>query len=161
MCRQIGRVPLASSHDFDPRENYHRRAAGCGMAAAARAALSNSWKFLVSTGKYDPWLEFYSGPMPRSPEDAATAQNKLLCRLKVDPLTLRVAQGNAINSGDLGWARLIGADGKAIMDCKMTLKGGGGVMEWNTLELRKGGPVTVFRSLNFYSGRDEKNEEDE
>jgi hypothetical protein len=24
MCRQIGRVPLASSHDFDPRGNYHR-----------------------------------------------------------------------------------------------------------------------------------------
>jgi len=46
------------------------------------------------------------------------------------------------------------------LDFKMTLRGGGGI-EWNTLELRKGGPVTMFSSLNFYSGRDEKNEEAE
>ena len=63
-----------------------------------------------------------------------------------------------VTLGDLGWARLIGADGKAVMDCKMTLKGGGGAMEWNTLELRKGGPVTVFSSLNFYRSRDEDEE---
>ena len=130
-------------------------------SATTRAAMGKTWQFLIATGKYDPWLEFHSGPMPRSPEDPTTAQNKLLCRLKVNPLTLRVAEGNAINSGDASWARLIGADGKALLDFKMTLRGGGGVMEWNTLELRKGGPVTVFRSLNFYSGRDEKKEEDE
>ena len=135
-----------------------RDAPTVSYSAAARAAMGKTWQFLIATGKYDPWLEFHSGPMPRSPEDPATAQNKLLCRLKVNPLTLRVAQGNAINSGDLGWARLIGADGKAIMDCKMTLKGGGGAMEWNTLELRKGGPVTVFSSLNFYRSRDEDEE---
>ena len=96
--------------------------------------------------------------MPRSPNDPATAQNKLLCRLKVDPRTLRVAQGNAINSGDANWARLIAADGKAMMDYKMTLTGGGGAIEWNTLEIRKGGPVTVFSSLNFYRTRDEDEE---
>jgi len=130
-------------------------------SATTRAAMGKTWQFLIATGKYDPWLEFHSGPMPRSPEDAATAQNKLLCRLKVDRLTLRVAEGNAINSGDASWARLIGADGKALLDFKTTLRGGGGVIEWNTLEIRKGGPVTVFRSLNFYSSRAEKNEEDE
>ena len=130
-------------------------------SATTRAAMGKTWQFLIATGKYDPWLEFHSGPMPRSPEDPTTAQNKLLCRLKVNPLTLRVAEGNAINSGDASWARLIGADGKALLDCKMTLRGGGGVIEWNTLELRKGGPVTMFSSLNFYSGRDEKKEEDE
>src|SRR5205085_6731980 len=127
---------------------------------AARAALGKTWQFLVATGKYGPWLEFFDGPMPRSPDDPATAQNKLLCRLKVNPLTLRVAEGNAINSGDASWGRLIGADGKALLDFKTTLRGGGGVIEWNTLEIRKGGPVTVFRSLNFYSSRAEKNEED-
>ena len=138
-----------------------RDAPTVSYSATTRAAMGKTWQFLIATGKYDPWLEFHSGPMPRSPEDAATAQNKLLCRLKVDRLTLRVAEGNAINSGDASWARLIGADGKALLDCKMTLRGGGGVIEWNTLEIRKGGPVTVFRSLNFYSSRAEKNEEDE
>src|SRR5438270_1982811 len=135
-----------------------RDAPTVSYSAAARAAMGKTWQFLIATGKYDPWLEFHSGPMPRSPEDATTAQNKLLCRLKVNPLTLRVAEGNAINSGDASWARLIGADGKALLDFKMTLRGGGGVMEWNTLEIRKGGPVMMFSSLNFYRTREEDDE---
>jgi hypothetical protein len=74
--------------------------------------LGKTWQFLVATGKYDPWIELHSRPMPPSPDEPATAQNKFLCRLKSDPRTLRVAAGNAINSGDASWARLIGADGK-------------------------------------------------
>ena len=105
-------------------------------SAAVGAALGKTWQFLIVTGRNDPWVEFYSGEMPASPDYAPTTQ-RLLARLKVDPLTLRVAEGNAINSGDASWARLIGADGKALLDFKMTLRGGGGVMEWNTLELRK------------------------
>ena len=76
-----------------------RDAPTVSYSATTRAAMGKTWQFLIATGKYDPWLEFHSGPMVRSPEDPATAQNKLLCRLKVDPLTLRVAEGNAINSG--------------------------------------------------------------
>ena len=95
--------------------------------------------------------------MPQTPDDPVTTQ-RLLCRLKVDRRTLRAAQGNAIHSGDANWARLIGADGKAVMDLKMTLSGGGGAIEWNTLGLRQGGPVTMFSSLNFYRTRDEDEE---
>jgi hypothetical protein len=86
---------------------------------------------------------------------------QIIVQIESHPLTLRVAEGNAINSGDASWGRLIGSDGKALLDFKMTLRGGGGVLEWNTLELRKGGPVTVFSNLNFYRGRDEKEEDEE
>jgi hypothetical protein len=101
--------------------------------------------------KIDPQRE-----MPASPDYSPTTQ-RLLARPENRSADLRVAERNAINSGDLGWARIIGAM-KAVMDCKMTLKGGGGVMEWNTLEIRKGGPVTVYRSLNFYRTREEDDE---
>ena len=134
------------------------RARTSNLSEAARTNLGNVWRFLITTGKFDPWIEFYDGPMPARPEDRATERNKLLCRLKISKQTLRTAQGTAIASGDASWARLIDADGNAVMDCKMTLTGGGGVIEWNTLELRKGGPVYMRSSLNFYRSREEEDE---
>jgi hypothetical protein len=126
------------------------------LSDVARENLGKVWKFLITTGKYDPWIEFYDGPMPARPEERTTNANKLLCRLQIDKSSLRAAQGTAIASGDASWARIIGADGSAVMDCKMTLTGGGGVIEWNTLELRKGGPVFMpGSSLNFYRSREE------
>ena len=63
----------------------------------------------------DAWLEFYTGEMPESPDAPITTQ-KLLARLWVIPGTLQVEPDEAIASGTVGWARLIGADGEAVID---------------------------------------------
>ena len=99
------------------------------FSAAAREAMGKTWRCLVSTGRNDPWLEFYTGPMPDTPDDPLTAQQRMLVRMKVDARTLRPKQATAVHSGDATWARLIGADGKAVADFKATLRGGGGVFE--------------------------------
>jgi hypothetical protein len=64
---------------------------------------------LIEDGIDDAWLEFYSGEMPKSPDDPVTTQ-KLLARLYIMPHTMRVEPDSAIASGDVGWVRIIGAN---------------------------------------------------
>jgi hypothetical protein len=52
--------------------------------------------------------------MPTSPDDKLTTQ-KLLARLRVKPITLRAEWAKAVRSGDATWARVVGADGRAVV----------------------------------------------
>jgi hypothetical protein len=105
---------------------------------------------LIEGGKGDAWLEFYSGTMPKNPDDPVTTQ-RMLARLAIKPHTMRVEPGNAIRSGDAGWARLIGTDGRAVADMKVSTKDGDGFLSFNTVGFRKDGPITVFARMAIFS----------
>lgn len=105
-------------------------------------ALSEVWQQLVDSGPGEARLEFYSGDMPESPDDPVTKQ-RLLARLAVKPYTLKVESGTATASGNAGWARLIASDGRAVADLKVGT-GGDAPLVFNTVGLRKDGPITLF-----------------
>jgi hypothetical protein len=120
-------------------------------SAAAQRALSETWSKLVDGGKGDDaWLEFYSGKMPTSPDEPITTQ-KLLARLYIMPYTMRVEPDNAIASGTVGWARIVGTNGDAVAVLVVSRKDGPGWLTFNTLEFRKGGPVSFFGRMAIFS----------
>src|SRR5205823_651672 len=101
-------------------------------SAAAHRALGELWnRLMLGSGTGDSWIEFYDGAMPPSPDDKHTAA--LLARLYIKPHTLRVESENALRSGEARWARIVGTDGRALVDFDVTTKGGGGLIEFNTL----------------------------
>jgi len=120
------------------------------FSAAAQRALSETWSKLIEDGIGDAWLEFYSGEMPKSPDDPVTTQ-KLLARLYIKPHTMRVEPDSAIASGDVGWVRIIGANGRAVADSVVSTKDGPGSISFNTLAFRKGGPVSFFGRMAIFS----------
>lgn len=118
------------------------------FSSAARTALGEIWQKQLG-GNGNCWLEFYTGRAPKTPDMAISAE-RLLARLPVEARSMRVAGANAVRSGEAGWCRLVATNGRAVADFDLSTKGGGGTIEFNTLGLRKGGPVSVFRALDFF-----------
>ena len=130
------------------------------FSAAAKRALSQTWAKLVEgSGIGDAWLEFYTGEMPASPDDPVTTQ-KLLARLYVTPGTMQVEPDNAVASGDAGWTRLIGTNGRAVADFSISTKAGNGFWAFNTIGFRKGGPVSVFTRLTIFDPQPRDDDDD-
>jgi hypothetical protein len=123
------------------------------FSAEAQRALGATWSKLIDGDKGDDAsLEFYSGEMPPSPDDPVTTQ-KLLARLYIKPHTMRVEPDNAVASGDAGWARIVGANGRAVADFIVSMKDGLGWITFNTVGFRKGGPVSFFGRMAIFSGQ--------
>jgi hypothetical protein len=116
------------------------------------SAAAQTWSTLIQDGIGDAWLECYSGEMPKSPDDPVTTQ-KLLARLYIKPHTMRVEPDSAIASGDVGWVRIIGANGRAVADSVVSTKDGPGWITFNTLAFRKGGPVSFFGRMSIFSSK--------
>ncbi len=129
---------------------------GIQFSRAAQKALSETWHRMLSSKPGNCWLEFYTGTMPKTP-DTPVPTERLLARLPVHTRTMEVASANAVRSGDAGWCRLVAANGSAVADFDLSLKGGGGTIEFNTLGLRKDGPVSVFRALDFFGALPREN----
>jgi hypothetical protein len=106
---------------------------------------------LIEDDNGDAWLEFYTDPMPPSPDDPVTTQ-RLLARLYIRPHTMmRVEPDNAIASGDAGWVRIVGANGDAVADFTVSTRDGPGWAHFNTVGFRKGGPVSFFGRMAIFS----------
>ena len=131
------------------------------FSAAARQALGETWQRLIGT-EGDAWIELYSGTMPNSP-DEPVREERLLARLSIEPRTMRAEMDNAVRSGDAGWCRVIATDGRAVADFDIGLKGQGATMNFNTLGIRKGGPVSVYGPVLDFFGMHPltKDEQDE
>jgi hypothetical protein len=121
----------------------------CLLVCGAPPARASDWmrKFIR-----DAWLEFYSGEMPKSPDEPVTTQ-KLLARLYIMPHTMRVEPDNALASGEVSWCRIVGTSGDAVADFVVSRKDGPGWMTFNTLEFRKGGPVSFFGRMAIFSSQ--------
>ena len=126
------------------------------FSSAASRALRETWAKLLSGNGGNGHLEFYTGARPKGPDTAVPAE-RLLARLPLNTRTIEVESANAVRSGDAGWCRLVAANGSAVADFDLSLKDGGGTIEFNTLGIRKGGPLTVFTALDFFGSlpRDE------
>lgn len=122
------------------------------FSAAAQQALSETWSKLIESGGKgdDAWLKFYTGEMPKSPDDPVTTQ-RLLARLYIRPYTMRVDPATAVASGDAVWARLVGTNGRAVCDFLVSTKDGPGWLTFNTVSFRKGGPVSFFGRMSIFN----------
>ena len=122
------------------------------FSAVARGLLSGTWRKIIESGKGECSLEFYRGERPRSP-DIPVPTERLLARLAVTRRTMQIQSGFALRSGDAAWCRLVATNGRAVADFGLSLKGGGGTIEFNTLGFREGGPVNVTPSpIDFFGG---------
>jgi hypothetical protein len=124
-------------------------------STAAQRALAAVWKELiegVGGDAGDAWLEFYSGKMPASTDAEAPAE-RLLARLYIKPHIMQVLPDNAVRSGDAAWGRIIGCNGRAVVDFTVSTKQGEGFMSFNTVGFRKGGPVSCFTRMAIFSPR--------
>jgi hypothetical protein len=85
------------------------------FSKASARDLNETWCRLIDGGTGDAWIEFYPGEMPRRGMIGA-GRSCLLARLRLNALTMRVDDGQALRSGESGWCRIIGTDGSAIAD---------------------------------------------
>ena len=129
------------------------------FSKAAARELGETWYQQIDGGTGDAWIEFYPGDMPKSPDEPAPAEH-LLARLRLQPLTMKVDDGEAVRSGDAGWARIVGTDGRAVADFTISDKKGDGFLRFNTCSFRKAGPVTIFGRLAVFSAQRRDDEED-
>lgn len=125
----------------------------------AARELSDTWRRLINSGEGFAFLEFFSGTLPRSVDDPAPVE-RMLARLRLQPTKMLVEDGQATRSGDAGWARIIGSDGRAVADFTVSEKTGDGFLKFNTVGFRKNGPVTIFGPLSFFRSQ-RRDEEDE
>jgi hypothetical protein len=65
--------------------------------------------------------------------------------------TMRFEPDHAIASGDVDRARIVGTNGDAMADFVVSRKDGPGWMTFNTLEFRKGGPISFFGRMAIFN----------
>ncbi len=116
----------------------------------ARNAAANAQAVLANNG----YIRIYSGPQPATPETAASGT--LLAELRLGATAFGAAvngvlTANAItgdssadNTGTAGWGRILQSDGTtALWDGDVTVTGGGGQFEFNSIAFQVGAAVDL------------------
>lgn len=123
------------------------------LTTSLRSAIAQEILAAIAAGSAaDPKIEFYTGSLPSSMGQAIT--DTLLAELDMSTVPGTetngvitfgaVAQDESANAtGTVGWARMLDRDGAEVMYLSVTLAGGGGGIEMNTLSLTAGGPVAI------------------
>ncbi len=118
------------------------------FSTTAQSALRATIVYLMDGGSDAGSVSVYGGERPASPKSPVRAQ-PLLAKLKFNR-NPRVGPDEAYGgfeesivgqSGRATWARVMN-DGSAVLDCDIGEPGSGAAIELNTVDLRKGGPLT-------------------
>lgn len=118
-------------------------------ANSALAPLMNA----IDAGATGGTIKVYTGTMPATPATAITSQTLLgtltfakPCGAISDkqftayPIT---QDASADANGTATWARISNGNGNVVMDIDVTVIGGGGVLQLNTVNIVAGGPILV------------------
>lgn len=118
------------------------------VAAAAAA--------MIDAGSANPtgYIEFRTGNKPTNPQVAAPGTKLATLqfgnpaygtfsngRAAVNPLSV---DENILATGTCGWFRIYDKDGRALWDGRVTVIGGGGDIEFDTVEFIQGGTVQLL-----------------
>ena len=104
-------------------------------------------------------LRIYTAPMPASPEVAVGAQVLLGTLTMSSPSAPNANSSGVLTfspiaedpladaSGNAAWARLESGAGVGIMDCDVTVTGGGGAVELDAIAVVAGAPLRVSSAV--------------
>lgn len=128
------------------------------LAAAARTKLAETIIAAIDAGGAAGKIIIYDGTQPVNPDTAVVAQKVL------SEHTLSYPCGTALNgvltfsaisedqyanaSGTATWARLLDSSGKAVADVSVSVVGGNGDLQMNTVNIIINGPIR-FSSLQW------------
>lgn len=122
------------------------------LATTTRTAMADAALALLDAGPGPGEIRIYSGGQPANPQ--ATATGTLLATVVLaDPASGSAVAGvdtitdpvqvNPVASGTAGWARLVDSTGAAVMDCAVTVTGGGGEIQLSSVALNTGTAVDM------------------
>lgn len=122
------------------------------LATIARNAAANAVVDLLDAGSGAATIQIRSGTMPATPQDAATGTLLVTVTL-ADPAAGDAASGaativdpavvTAVAAGTASWARFRDSNGAAVMDCDVTVTGGGGALTLSSVSITSGGTVNL------------------
>ncbi len=124
------------------------------VADDTRNAMLDAITALIDAGAAGGTIKIYNGTIPADADDAIVAQTLLATLTFTDPAAGSAAAGvltfsaitsdvSADASGTAKWARLEDSDGNNILDCDVTVIGGGGAIELDTTNIVAGGTVAL------------------
>lgn len=112
----------------------------------------NVVKDAINAGTLGGTIQIYTGTIPAKPEDGIGAQVLLgTCTFQTDcgTVTGGVFTSDSIDqdaaadaTGTAAWARIKDSNGTAVLDCDVTVVGGGGAIQMVTTSLVIGGPIS-------------------
>lgn len=119
----------------------------------------NAIRDAFDAGATGATIDFYTTPMPATTATGITSQTKLgtcVCSTTSAPnasagtLTLNTitSDSSADASGTAAWARIKDSSGNAVMDCDITVTGGGGAIQMVSTTITAGGPI-AFTSFTI------------
>jgi hypothetical protein len=125
------------------------------ISLAARNAAGNAIVALLDAGTTNPngFIEIRTGTKPATPETSAVGD--LLATLNFSnpafgPFANGLATANTISpdtdvdmNGIAGWFRAYDRNGNAVFDGSITIKGGGGDLEFDLIDFLKAGTVQI------------------
>jgi hypothetical protein len=126
---------------------------GTRLATATRNAACDAMVDLVDAGAGAGTVKVYTGSQPANPNTAASG-TLLATFTLADPAYGAAATGTAtlsgtpisttgVAAGDAGWFRVADSAGNAVFDGVVTVTGGGGQLELNTVTISNGVTVTI------------------
>lgn len=111
---------------------------------------------LIDSGTTNPngFMEIRSGAIPATPQDAATGILLSTVNFALPAfgnfdngvaIANPIADDTDIDAtGTANWFRIYDRDGNGVIDGLVTLTGGGGDIEFNTIDFIKGGVVSII-----------------
>lgn len=111
---------------------------------------------LIDIGTVNPngFMEIRTGTIPATPQEAATGTLLSTVNFSLPAfgnfdngvgIANPIADDTDIDAtGTASWFRIYDRDGNAVIDGQITLTGGGGDMEFNTIDFIKGGVVSII-----------------
>lgn len=128
------------------------------LSNATRSAACDAVVDRADAGAGAGKLRIYSGTRPAGPDTAVTSQTLLGEFTLNDPAFGSASNGVAalsvspalsatgLAAGTATWARVVDSNGTAVLDCKVSVSGGGGDLVLNTTT------ISVGLSLSLASG---------
>lgn len=129
------------------------------LANDTRNAIANCLRDRIDEAGEGGGLMFYAAPQPANAKVPVTDQKFFGKATFSFPSAADAIDGilsfaaiaevkDALESGEVAWARAVDAAGEVVFDCDVTGPKGGGMIEINTTSITSGGPLRV-RSLTI------------
>lgn len=134
------------------------------LPPATRNAQAEALRQLIDAGEEPGTMKFYSAPMPDNAVEEPQEQTLLAVLTFAQPCAETPVGGildflpigedkEAPETGMVTWARIADGDGNTVMDLDVTGPNEGGMIEINTTQIVKAGPVRLRDFvINFPAG---------
>lgn len=123
------------------------------LSAALGGTLVSAINSALNAGATGATIKLYTGTKPAGPDTAVTSQvllGTLVCSKPAGTVAGNTLTFSAVTpdssadaSGTATWARLSDSNGTAVIDIDVTVTGGSGFGQMNTVNIVAGGPISA------------------